>query len=133
VSAVTRQFYSQLVRDFLRRLQEQDAELMIELAADIGYLVERGRAAQLPQVRFGVSQSEFRNRMGEIRTHRAGSPTFVRTLFVLEDDGTLVLLVAGDKGPGSDRPGNTWYDYAVPLADEAYRAWRTEQGKPPIE
>ncbi len=61
--------------------------------------------------------------MGEVRSHIPGEPAFVRTLFVMPDDETLcALLVMGDKNTADGAQGNAWYDRAVPIADEIWRA-----------
>ncbi len=114
---------SQLFLDSLKALQHTDPALFEVVAADLRYLVERRRDAQLPQVRFGIAQSAFRDVMGEVRSHIPGESAFVRTLFVMPDDETLcALLVMGDKNTVDGAQGNAWYDMAVPIADEIWRA-----------
>ena len=80
---------SQLFVDGLKALQHGDAALFEVVVADLRYLLERRRHAQLPQVRFGIAQSAFRDVMGEVRSHIPGEQAFVRTLFVMPDDETL--------------------------------------------
>jgi hypothetical protein len=114
---------SQLFLDSFRALQQADPALFEVVAADLRYLLERRRAAQLPQVRFSIVQSAFPDVMGEVRSHIPGEPAFVRTLFVMPDDETLcALLVMGDKNTLDGAQGNAWYDSAVPIADEIWRA-----------
>ena len=114
---------SLLFLDSFRALQQGDPALFEVVAADLRYLLERRRDAQLPQVRFGIAQSAFREVMGEVRSHISGEPAFVRTLFVMPDDETLcALLVMGDKNTVDGAQGNAWYDRAVPIADEIWRA-----------
>ena len=114
---------SQLFLDSFRALQLGDPALFEVVAADLRYLLERRRDAQLPQVRFGIVQSAFRDVMGEVRSHIPGESAFVRTLFVMPDDETLcALLVMGDKNTVDGAQGNAWYDRAVPIADEIWRA-----------
>ncbi len=104
-------------------MQQADPALFEVVAADLRYLLERRRAAQLPQVRFGLVQSAFRDVMGEVRSHIPGQPAFVRTLFVMPDDETLcALLIMGDKNTADGAQGNAWYDRAVPIADEIWRS-----------
>lgn len=86
---------SQLFLDSFRALQLGDPALFEVVAADLRYLLERRRDAQLPQVRFGIVQSAFRDVMGEVRSHIPGEPAFVRTLFGMPDDET-VMTVAPD-------------------------------------
>lgn len=113
---------SQLFVDGLKALQHGDAALFEVVVADLRYLLERRRHAQLPQVRFGIAQSAFRDVMGEVRSHVPGDQAFVRTLFVMPDDETLcALLVIGDKNTVDGARGNAWYDKAVPIADEIWR------------
>jgi hypothetical protein len=114
---------SQLFLDSFRALQQGDPALFEVVAADLRYLLERRRQAQLPQVRFGIVQSTFPDVMGEVRSHIPGESAFVRTLFVMPDDETLcALLVMGDKNTPGGAQGNAWYDMAVPIADEIWRA-----------
>lgn len=115
---------SQLFLDSFRALQQADPALFEVVAADLRYLLERRRDAQLPQVLFGIVQSAFSDIMGEVRSHIPGEEAFVRTLFVLPDDETLcALLVMGDKNTADGAAqGNAWYDIAVPIADEIWRA-----------
>ena len=114
---------SQLFLDGFRALQQGDPALFEVVAADLRYMLERRRDAQLPQVRFGIAQSAFREVMGEVRSHISGEQAFVRTLFVMPDDETLcALLVMGDKNTADGAQGNAWYDRAVPIADEIWRA-----------
>ena len=113
---------SQLFVDGLKALQHGDAALFEVVVADLRYLLERRRHAQLPQVRFGIAQSAFRDVMGEVRSHIPGDQAFVRTLFVMPDDETLcALLVIGDKNTVDGARGNSWYDKAVPIADEIWQ------------
>ncbi|MBI4884030.1 MAG: hypothetical protein HY826_08250 [Actinobacteria bacterium] len=99
------------------------------VAADLRYLLARRRDAQLPQVRFGIVQSAFPDLMGEVRSHIPGESAFVRTLFVMPDDETLcALLVMGDKNTEGGAQGNAWYDRAVPIADEIWRAIVAAEG-----
>ena len=113
---------SQLFVDGLKALQHGDAALFEVVVADLRYLLERRRHAQLPQVRFGIAQSAFRDVMGEVRSHIPGEQAFVRTLFVMPDDETLcALLVIGDKNTVDGARGNAWSDKAVPIADEIWR------------
>ena len=113
----------QLFLDSFRALQQGNPALFEVVAADLRYLLERRRVAQLPQVRFGIVQSAFRDVMGEVRSHIPGESAFVRTLFVMPDDETLcALLVMGDKNTVDGAQGNAWYDGAVPIADAIWRA-----------
>ena len=121
---------SQLFLDSLKALQRTDPALFEVAAADLRYLVERRRDAQLPQVRFGIAQSAFRDVMGEVRSHTPGESAFVRTLFVMPDDETLcALLVMGDKNNVDAAQGNAWYDMAVPIADEIWQAIAANEGR----
>ena len=121
---------SQLFLDSFRALQHGDPALFEVVAADLRYLLERRRDAQLPQVRFGIAQSAFRDVMGEVRSHIPGEPAFVRTLFVMPSDETVcALLVMGDKNAVDGARGNAWYDRAVPIADEIWRAIVAAEGQ----
>ena len=114
---------SQLFLDSFRALQRGDPALFEVVAADVRYLLERRRESRLPQVRFGIVQSAFRDVMGEVRSHIPGESAFVRTLFVMPDDEWLcALLVMGDKNTADGAQGNAWYDRAVPIADEIWPA-----------
>jgi len=114
---------SQLFLDSFRAVQQGEPALFEVVAADLRYLLERRHDARLPQVRFGIVQSSFRDLMGEVRSHIPGESAFVRTLFVMPDDETLcALLVIGDKNTVDGAQGNAWYDRAVPIADEIWRA-----------
>ena len=108
----------------LRVLQRSDAELFEVVAADLRYLLARRRAAQLPQVRFGVRQSAFPETLGEVRSHVAGDERFIRTLFAMpSNEGCCAFLLMGDKNSSATeaRTGNDWYDTAIPLADALWR------------
>ena len=74
---------SRLFTESLERLRASDSDLFIATAADLRYLIEKRRAAELPQVRFGLAQSRHRILMGEVRTHIPGHPAFVRTIFAM--------------------------------------------------
>ncbi|MBI4884025.1 MAG: hypothetical protein HY826_08225 [Actinobacteria bacterium] len=121
---------SQMFLDSLKALQRTEPALFEVVAADLRYLLERRRDAQLPQVRFGIVQSAFPDVMGEVRSHIPGESAFVRTLFVMPDDETLcALLVTGDKNTVDGAQGNAWYDRAVPIADEIWRAIAAAEGQ----
>lgn len=120
---------SQRFTDSLRVLQGRDPRLFEVVAADLRYLLERRRDAQLPQVRFGIAQSAFADVMGEVRSHVPGEQAFVRTLFAMPTgDRVCALLVMGDKNAVGGAQGNTWYDRAVPIADEIWRAIAAAEG-----
>lgn len=121
---------SQLFVDSFRALQKGDPALFEVVAADLRYLLERRRAAQLPQVRFGIVQSAFPDVMGEVRSHIPGEQAFVRILFVVPADERLcALLVMGDKNTADGAQGSAWYDRAVPIADEIRRAIVATEGR----
>lgn len=121
---------SRLFLDSLKALQRTDPPLFEVVAADLRYLLERRRDAQLPHVRFGIVQSAFRDVMGEVRSHIPDEPAFMRTLFVMPEDQTLcALLVMGDKNTADGAQGNAWYDRAVPIADEIWRAIVATEGR----
>ena len=108
----------------LRALQRSDDELFEVVAADLRYLLARRRAAQLPQVRFGLRQSAFSQILGEVRSHVEGDERFIRTLFALpSNESCCAFLVMGDKNSSATeaRTGNDWYDTAIPLADALWR------------
>lgn len=63
-----------------------------------------------------IKRSRHRN-MKELRT---GS---IRILFVFDSSRQAVLLVAGDKRG----TWNSWYQTAVPLADDRYDEWKEQQ------
>ena len=108
--------------DSLEQLHATDSELFETVAADIGYLLRLKRAAELPQVRWRIAQSEFPDVTGEVRSHLAGRPEFVRTLFVMPEDESICLFaVLGDKNTAEGAQGSEWYDSAVPLLDEVWR------------
>ena len=53
----------------------------------------------------------------------------MRTLFAMSDDETVcALLVMGDKNTAGGAQGNAWYDRAIPVADEIWRAIVTTEG-----
>jgi hypothetical protein len=119
---------TRVFQDSLERLRATDAELFEVVAADIEYLIRAKRGAELPQVRWGIAQSEFVDVTGEIRSHIPGRPEFVRTLFVMPDDESIcAFAVMGDKNTVEGRQGDDWYDEAVPLLDEM---WRRILGEP---
>ncbi len=47
---------------------------------DLQYLLTMRREAELPQVRWGITQPAFADVTGEVRSHIAGRPEFVRIL-----------------------------------------------------
>ena len=99
------------------------------VAAYLRYLLARGRDAQLPQVRFGIVQSAFRDVMGEVRSHIPGESAFVCTLFAMSDDEMVcAMLVMGDKNTAGGVQGNAWYRRAIPAEDEIWRAIVTTEG-----
>lgn len=107
----------------LQRLKVSDNDLFVTVAADLRYLIERRRAAELPQVRFGLAQSRYRDLMGEVRSHIPGHPAFIRTVFALpEDESVCAFLLLGDKNSPvtGAATGNDWYDKAIPLADSLW-------------
>lgn len=109
----------------LQRLRTNDRDLFIATAADLRYLIEKRRAAELPQVRFGLTQSRHRASMGEVRSHIPGHHAFVRTIFALPaDESVCAFLLLGDKNSQAvgAATGNDWYDKAVPLADSLWEA-----------
>lgn len=107
----------------LTALQRSAPGLFEVVVADLRYLLARRREAQLPQVHFGIAQSDFSDVMGEVRSHIPGEVEFVRTLFVMPNDESLcALLVLGDKNSPTGAQGNAWYDKAVPIADEIWMA-----------
>ena len=121
---------SRLFLDSFKGLQLGDPALFEVVAADLRYLLDRRRDAQLPQVRFGIAQSAFRDVMGEVRSHIPGESAFVRTLFAMSDDETAcALLVMGDKNTAGGAQGNAWYDRAIPVADEIWRAIVAAEGQ----
>ena len=108
--------------DSLEQLCASDADLFVVVAADIEYLLRLKRKAELPQVRFGIAQSEFPNITGEIRSHIPGRPEFVRILFAMPaDESICVFAVMGDKNAPEGAQGDDWYDEAVPILDEVWR------------
>lgn len=56
----------------------------------------------------------------------------VRCLVVFADrDRALACCIGGDKAAWERRhPGSDWYEAYVPVADEIFRALRTEKGWP---
>lgn len=114
---------TRMFRDSLAVLRATDAEMFEVVAADLQYLLELKREAELPQVRWGIVQSSFPQLTGEIRSHILGSPAFIRTLFVMpEDESICVFAVMGDKNAPDGAQGNDWYDVAVPILDAVWRS-----------
>ncbi len=116
----------------LERLRASDPNLFIATAADLRYLIEKRRAAELPQVRFGLAQSRHRILMGEVRTHIPGHLAFVRTIFAMPSDESMcAFLLLGDKNSQAAGAaiGNDWYDEAVPLADSLWEALVASQSQ----
>ena len=106
----------------LEQLRASDADLFVVVAADIEYLLRLKRKAELPQVRFGIAQSDFPDVTGEVRSHIAGRPEFVRILFAMPDDESIcVFAVMGDKNSPEGAQGDDWYDKTVPILDEVWR------------
>ncbi|MCY3609808.1 MAG: hypothetical protein OXG57_15345 [Acidimicrobiaceae bacterium] len=118
---------SRLFTESLERLRASDSDLFTATAADLRYLINRRRAAELPQVRFGLAQSRHHAVMGEVRTHIHGSVAFVRTICALPpDEAVCAFLLLGDKNSQTAGAvtGNDWYDEAIPLADSLWDALR---------
>ena len=108
----------------LRQLKASDNDLFVTVAADLRYLIEKRRAAELPQVRFGLAQSRYRDVMGEVRSHIPGHPAFIRTIFALpEDESVCAFLLLGDKNSPATgaATGNDWYDKAISFADSLWK------------
>jgi hypothetical protein len=115
--------------DGLRALQAANQALFEVVAADIQYLLTLKREAELPQVRWGIAQSEFTDVTGEVRSHVVGEPEFVRVLFVMPPDESIcVFAVIGDKNTADGNQGNDWYDHAVPILDEVWRRVQDDSG-----
>lgn len=114
---------SRLFTESLEWLRASDSDLFTATAADLRYLINRRRAAELPQVRFGLAQSRHHTVMGEVRTHIPGNVAFVRTIFALPpDESVCAFLLLGDKNSRAAGAvtGNDWYDEAIPLADSLW-------------
>ena len=118
----------------LQRLRANDNDLFIAVAADLRYLVEKRRSAELPQVRFGLVQSRYRDHVGEVRSHIPGQPVFIRTIFAMpEYESMCAFLLLGDKNsqaPGA-AIGKDWYDKAIPLADALWEEINQDLGQTP--
>ena len=115
---------SQLFAASFVALRASDPTMFEVVAADIKYLLDRRHEALLPQVRFGIAQSAYRDVLGEVRSHIPGEKAFVRTLFAMpRDEWCCAFLVIGDKNTSTvgGATGNAWYDEAVPIADEIWR------------
>lgn len=116
---------SELFTASLAALRASDSTLFEVVAADLKYLIVRRHDALLPQVRFGMVQSAFPDVLGEVRSHIPGEQAFVRTLFAMPtNEWCCAFLVMGDKNDSTTggATGNAWYDEAVPIADEIWRA-----------
>ncbi len=114
---------TRMFQDSLAVLRATDAEMFEVVAADIQYLLELKRDAELPQVRWGIVQSSFSPLTGEVRSHIVGRPAFIRTLFVMpEDESICVFAVMGDKNAPDGTQGNDWYDVAVPILDAVWQS-----------
>ena len=114
---------SNLFTASLQRLRDNDNDLFVAVAANLRYLIQRRRKAELPQVRFGLAQSRYRDLMGEVRSHIPGNPAYIRTIFALPDDESVcAFLLIGDKNSlgAKAATGNDWYDKAIPLADSQW-------------
>lgn len=115
--------------DGLRALRVANQELFEVVAADMQYLLTLKRKAELPQVRWGIAQSEFPDITGEVRSHIVGQQEFVRVLFVMPPDESIcVFAVIGDKNTDGGSQGNDWYDNAVPILDEVWRRVLDDSG-----
>ena len=116
---------------WLARLPEPVAE---QVDADLDYLAQFGRAAALPAARHRVRGSAHFPDMAETRSSAAvaGRVWVVRCLVVFADrDRALACCIGGDKAAWERRhPGSDWYEAYVPVADEIFRALRTEKGWP---
>ena len=114
---------SSLFTTSFQQLRATDNDLFIAVTADLRYLIEKRRSAELPQVRFGLAQSRYSDLMGEVRSHIHGRPAFVRTVFAMpEDKSVCAFLLLGDKNSqvAEATTGNDWYDKAIPLADSLW-------------
>ena len=114
---------SSLFTTSFRQLRATNSDLFIAVAADLRYLIEKRRSAELPQVRFGLAQSRYSDLMGEVLSHIQGHPAFVRTIFAMpEDKSVCAFLLLGDKNSQAVEAttGNDWYDKAIPLADSLW-------------
>ncbi len=111
---------SSLFTTSFQQLRATDNDLFITVTADLRYLVEKRRSAELPQVRFGLAQSRYPDLMGEVRSHISGHLAFVRTIFAMpKDESVCAFLLLGDKNSqmADATTGNYWYDQAIPRAD----------------
>ncbi|MFB7311151.1 type II toxin-antitoxin system RelE/ParE family toxin [Streptomyces sp. NPDC056192] len=103
------------MRDWLHDLRKEDRETLRLISAAIDVLASHGPALGRPLVD-SITRSEIKN-MKELRPGSSGGSE-VRILFAFDPTRQAVLLVGGDKA------GNWqgWYDEAIPIAEERFRA-----------
>ena len=114
------------VEEWFLDLCERDPESAARVAEAIDLLEENGPALGRPVVD-RLKGSRFHN-MKELRPGSAGSSE-IRLIFAFDPRREAIILVAGDKS-GAWRQ---WYREAIPLADERYTAYLTEQDRPDTE
>ena len=99
------------VREWLESL---DTEQRADVDEAIHYLEQHGVTAAMPDVKLRIQTSRHYPDMGEVRVDPDADHLF-RVLFCF-DGATPVLLVGGNK---ASRP-RSWYEDAVPLADQLF-------------
>ena len=97
-----------------RRLDHAQREALTER---IDMLAERGPDLGRPVVE-RIHSSRHHN-MKELRSAQGGS---LRVLFMFDPRRTAIVLLGGDKSGG----WNTWYEMAIPTADDLYDAYLIE-------
>lgn len=101
-------------REWWRRLDQSQQEALMER---IDLLAERGPDLGRPVV--DRIESSRHHNMKELRAAQGGA---LRVLFTFDPRRTAILLLGGDKTGA----WNSWYEHAVPVADDLYDAYLNE-------
>lgn len=110
--------YTDEFGDWFEQLGVEDQEAVV---ARVALLEARGPSLGRPAVD-NVHQSRHPN-MKELRAERS-----LRVLFAFDPRRTAILLVGGHKSlTDPETPSwNSWYDVAVPIADDVYDGYLDE-------
>ena len=101
-------------KEWWRRLDQDQQEALTER---IDLLAERGPDLGRPVV--DRIESSRHHNMKELRAAQGGA---LRVLFTFDPRRTAILLLGGDKSGA----WNSWYEEAIPMADDLYDAYLTE-------
>lgn len=102
---------------FLEWWDQLTADQQESVTDRVGFLAEQGPSLGRPVVE-RIHTSRHQN-MKELRAAKSGA---LRILFMFDPRRQVILLLGGDKSQG----WKSWYEWAVPVADELYDTYLAE-------